>query len=148
MDFSIFPIHKKDEKLGLLNISLQYLTYVIETKSIPGKISGNSGMVYFAARSLQRNWDRNLQTTLIMWRGGLVFEFIWGMVGCTSFLFPIQQAVGKLEFFKCPWFHVFCQIMRIVSLGHYVCRREGAGQFMIKLPILNQNLSKSQLNLE
>ena len=27
---------------------LQYLTEIIKTKSIPGKISGNSGMVHFA----------------------------------------------------------------------------------------------------
>ena len=51
MDFSIFPIHEKDRKLGLLNISLQYLTKIIYTKSIPGKISGNSGMIHFVETS-------------------------------------------------------------------------------------------------
>ena len=29
-------------------VDLQYLTQIIETKSIPGKIYGNSGMVHFA----------------------------------------------------------------------------------------------------
>ena len=51
MDFSIFAIHEKDRKLDLLNISLQYLTKIIYTKAIPGKISGNSGMIHFVETS-------------------------------------------------------------------------------------------------
>ena len=86
MDFSIFPIHEKDRKLGLLNISLQYLTKIIYTKSIPGKIFGNSGMIHFVETSqaptphteaCAKKLHQTLpQTVLIIWRGGLVSEFV------------------------------------------------------------------------
>ena len=75
---------------------LQYLTQIIETKSIPGKIYENSGMVHFAEinqapppysmlqyigrvatpKLVSRNCLRYLQTTLIMGGGGLVSEFM------------------------------------------------------------------------
>ena len=79
-----------------LSFELQYLTYIIETKSISGKISGNSGMVLFAeinqAPSLYsmlqhigrvatlelvlRNCLRYLEKTLIMGGGGLASKFM------------------------------------------------------------------------
>ena len=80
--------------------SLQYLTLIIETKSVLGKISGNSGMVHLAEinqapstysmfrhigrvatpKLVPRNCLRYLQTTLIMGGGeGLVSEFMWGI---------------------------------------------------------------------
>ena len=69
---------------------------MIETKSIPGKIYGNSGMVHFAdinqspspysmlqdfdrvatPKLVSRNCRRYLQTTLIMGGGELVSEFM------------------------------------------------------------------------
>ena len=69
--------------------SLQYLTYIIVAKSIPGKISLNSGMVHFgeinqsaplysmlhnirkaaAPKLVPRNCLRYFQATLIMGRG-------------------------------------------------------------------------------
>ena len=72
----------------------QYLTKFIETKSIPGKIYGNSGMVHFAeinqvpspysmlqnigrvatAKLVLRNCLRYLQTALIMGNAELVSE--------------------------------------------------------------------------
>ena len=75
---------------------LQYLTEIIVTKSIPGKIPGNSGMDHFAEinqsptpysmlqhidrvatpKLVPRNCPRYLQTTLIMREGGLVSEFM------------------------------------------------------------------------
>ena len=78
----------------------QYLTKIIETKSSPGKIYGNSGMVHFAGinqdppsdsmlqhigrvatrKLASRNCLRYLQTTLIMGGGELVSEFMWGIV--------------------------------------------------------------------
>ena len=81
-----------------------------ETKSIPVKTSWNSGMVHFAEinqvappysmlhhvgrvakpKLVPRNCLRYLQTTLIMGRGGLVSENIWGIVSVTAL---------KLEFF-------------------------------------------------
>ena len=68
---------------------LQYFTYIIEIKSIPGKIYGNSGMVHFAEinqvpppysmlqdigrvaipKLVLRNCFRYLQTTLIKGEG-------------------------------------------------------------------------------
>ena len=78
----------------------QYLTWIIEFKSIPGKIYGNSGMVHFAEinqapspypmlqhigrvstpKIVPRHCLRYLQTTLIMGGRGLVSEFMWGIV--------------------------------------------------------------------
>ena len=76
--------------------SVQYLTKIIETNSIPEKISGDSGMAHFAEinqdlppysmlqhigrvatlKLVPRNCLRYLQTTLIMGEGGLVSEFM------------------------------------------------------------------------
>ena len=78
----------------------QYLTWIIETNSIPGKIFGNSGIDQFAEgnqtpppysmlhyigrvatpKLWRRNCLRHLQTTLIMVGGGLVSDFMWGIV--------------------------------------------------------------------
>ena len=84
----------------LSQILWQYLTQIIETKSIPGKNSGNSGMVHFAEinqapplysilqyigrvatpKPVPSNCFRYLQTILIMGGRGLVSEFMWGIV--------------------------------------------------------------------
>ena len=79
---------------------LQYLTKIIETKSVPRKIYQTSGMVHFSEinqalshysmlqnisraatpKLLQRNCLRYLQITSIMGGRGLVSEFMWGIV--------------------------------------------------------------------
>ena len=38
--------HEHHQWIIRIRINLQYLTYIIEIKSIPGKIYGNSGMVH------------------------------------------------------------------------------------------------------
>ena len=75
---------------------LQYLAEIVETKSIPGKIYGNSGMIHFAEinqvsspysmlqhigrvttpKLVSGHCLRYLQTTLIMGGGGMVSEFM------------------------------------------------------------------------
>ena len=78
---------------------LQYFN-IIDIKSVPGKIYGNSGMTHFAKTNqvpspysmlqdirrvaipklVPRHCLRYLQTTLIMGGGGLVSEFMRGIV--------------------------------------------------------------------
>ena len=97
MDFSIFFIHEKEWVywIYVCNIShkllrpsqfLENFLEILEWSTLQKQIRPLSP----TPRSLPRKWLRHLQITLIMWRGGLAFEFIWGIVGCTSFLFPIH----------------------------------------------------------
>ena len=78
----------------------QYLTGIVETKAIPGKIYENSGIVHFAEidqapspysmlqhigrvatlKLVPGHRLRYLQTALIMEGGGLVSEFLWGII--------------------------------------------------------------------
>ena len=88
------------ENYHKFKLRLQYLTWIIETKSIPGNIYRNSGMVHFpeinqapstcsmlqhigrvaTPKLVPRKCLRYLQTTLIIEGGGLVSEFMWGIV--------------------------------------------------------------------
>ena len=96
----------------------QYLTEIIDTKSIPGKIYENFGMVHFAeinhvgegpysmlqdigrvarAKKLPRNCLRYLQTILIMGAEELVSEFMWGITVSVFLLCPfsVKMSIKK-----------------------------------------------------
>ena len=93
----------------------QYLICIIETKSIPEKIYGNSRMVYFAEINLvpssylmlqhigrvatrklvPRNFLRYLHTILIMGGEGLVSEFMRGIAGSWNFWRIANSVLNK-----------------------------------------------------
>ena len=100
----------------------QYLTWSIETNSIPGNISVNCGMGHHTEvnqvpptysvlqyigrvatpKLVPRNYLRYLQTTLIMEIGRLVSEFMWGIEKILIF-----WGLTKQDLSLCSWEYLF-----------------------------------------